>query len=587
MRNDVVGNAIVAKIVQLLSAAGRWIRATRWLPYALILLAVLSGFGFVYAFGVNLFWADDWAERPFLLSKYANGTLGLSDLWECHNEHRILFPKMVMLGLGLLTHGNVVADMYFSEVELLIVLGIFFAACRKQLPPKNAAWLMVPIAFLVFSLRQHENMIWGFQIAFIMVVATAVSTFFCLSRVGNDRWAAAFLGAVLVGVVGAYSSIQGLLIWPVGLGQLAISSLSKRRKIVFSTAWAILGVGVWMLYFWNWHKPGHHPPLAVSLEYFIAAIGGALSCHMTEALIGGAVLLGMTAAALGFVVAKRQWSEHSFWLATIAFSLTTLAAIMTGRCGFGTHQALASRYATFSIPVVIAVYVILASQNRETPNRLAKHLMRGTLILAILGVSASFVRGVRIEQISSEDRDYQRFVTYTFQSQPDEAITSYPVKADLRIYANMVKPLHCNVFADDGSHEAFELPDPSLPVAAVPTGYGLDDVQAKGDMLLIGGWAVDLPAKDAAGGVSVVIDGKERPSYYGLRRNDVAHTLNNRKLQCSGFRCPMPLKDFAPGRHSVVLKVLSNDRRKVYEITGQIDIGEKCAWAPKPTSRTL
>ena len=153
-------------------------RVVRYLPYILILLAVLSGFSYVYAYGTNLFWGDDWCVRPSLLAHYADGTLSVAELWQQHNEHRIFFPKLVMLGLGVLTRGNVLADMYFSEVLLLAILVIFLIACRRQLAGDWAIWLMVPIAFLVFSVRQFENMLWGFQIAFIMVVAAGAERLF-------------------------------------------------------------------------------------------------------------------------------------------------------------------------------------------------------------------------------------------------------------------------------------------------------------------------------------------------------------------------------------------------------------------------
>ena len=423
-------------------------RVVRYLPYILILLAVLSGFGYVHAYGTNLFWGDDWCVRPSLLAHYADGTLTMAELWHPHNEHRIFFPKLVMLGLGVLTSGNVLADMYFSEVLLLAILALFLIACRRQLAGDWVIWLMVPIAFLVFSVRQLENMLWGFQIGFMMVVAAGLSVFLSLSRLRSERYVPVFVGAVLAATIGAYSSIQGLLIWPVGLGQLVMAPLTKRLKIVLTAIWAVIGAGQWLLYFQNWESPHHHPSLAFSAKYFLLAIGGALASDLDWGLVTGVLLLALVAAAVASVCIRREWKEQSFWLATTAFSLATMTAITIGRSGFGPHQGMSSRYATFSIPLVIAAYVIFASYSRDKANRASLHLMRVTLCLAILSVSICFVRGHWIGQEMKQEWEYQRFLIRTIDSQPDEALCTYPVKSQLREFVETTKRLKCNVFAD-------------------------------------------------------------------------------------------------------------------------------------------
>jgi len=50
-----------------------------------------------------------------------------------------------------------------------------------------------------------------------------------LCRRENRRAAVWFAAAGLSGTVAAYSSIQGLLVWPIGLGQLLIAPIAKRR----------------------------------------------------------------------------------------------------------------------------------------------------------------------------------------------------------------------------------------------------------------------------------------------------------------------------------------------------------------------
>ena len=97
--------------------------------------------------------------------------------------------------------------------------------------------------------------------------------------------------------------------------------------------------------------------------------------------------------AVAIIALERQWQEQSFWLATIAFTLATLGIITAGRSGFGLAQALASRYATVSIPLVVAVYVIFASQSAKRPNPVGIALMSVVLVMMVVGAGVSFAEG--------------------------------------------------------------------------------------------------------------------------------------------------------------------------------------------------
>ena len=134
-----------------------WDRAARYSAYLLISLAVLSGFGYVYNYGVNIYRDDDWDTLPVLFEQHAAGTLTISKFWEPRHEHHVLFPKLTLFGLGLLTRGNALVNMYLTQFLLLAILAIFMLAVRERLTSGLAVWLMVPVAFLVFSLRQWKT----------------------------------------------------------------------------------------------------------------------------------------------------------------------------------------------------------------------------------------------------------------------------------------------------------------------------------------------------------------------------------------------------------------------------------------------
>src|SRR5947209_20106535 len=95
---------------------------SRVFPYILILLPVALGFFFVHLFGVNVVFADQWLAIVPLFDKLSTGTLGVSDLFAQHLEHRIFFPRVATLLLAGITKYNTVAEMYLIQICLLLTL---------------------------------------------------------------------------------------------------------------------------------------------------------------------------------------------------------------------------------------------------------------------------------------------------------------------------------------------------------------------------------------------------------------------------------------------------------------------------------
>src|SRR3954469_19358591 len=93
------------------------LRRIAWLTVALWPVALILG---VIRYGVNVPFWDQWELVP-VFEKYHQGTLTLLDLAALHNEHRVLFPRMIDLSLAVLTKWNI-------RAELLVSFGIMLAA---------------------------------------------------------------------------------------------------------------------------------------------------------------------------------------------------------------------------------------------------------------------------------------------------------------------------------------------------------------------------------------------------------------------------------------------------------------------------
>src|SRR5215208_5646885 len=130
-------------------------RGRKLAAVVLILFAPALGFLYVWLFGVNVVFGDEW--RSAILFDKPN----LARLWVQLNEHRVFIPKVVILSLGSLTKWNTVAEMYVTQTLLLVTLLVLFVSFDGSIRSRWKLILVTPVAFLVFSFRQGATMLMG------------------------------------------------------------------------------------------------------------------------------------------------------------------------------------------------------------------------------------------------------------------------------------------------------------------------------------------------------------------------------------------------------------------------------------------
>src|SRR6266516_2863532 len=123
------------------------------LAAGLALIPAAAAFLYVGVYGVNAPVEDQWETVRLLLADSA-GRLSFTDLVAQHNEHRILFPRLVMLALAKTTRYDTVAEMWVTECALLLALAVLVLALRRTFARGPLLILLPVVAFLVFSFRQ-------------------------------------------------------------------------------------------------------------------------------------------------------------------------------------------------------------------------------------------------------------------------------------------------------------------------------------------------------------------------------------------------------------------------------------------------
>lgn len=380
-----------------------WLERESRIAFAMLPLAILTALAFVLRYSVNLPWWDEW-ETVRMLQAADEGTLGFGDLTSLHNEHRILVPRLIMLGLAWLTDFDTRVQGMFTVLHLGVLATYAYAAvaqargCRLGFAP----WWFAPMPWLLLGWRQAENLLWGFQVGLSLPLTFGLIAMFHLLRAlgsaekSTERpWPGHLPLAILAGFGASYSSAMGLFVWPcAALGALLLAGRSGWRTLCI---WIGCGALAWSLYFVGYARPGHHAPVTSTLEQPFQLIEFFLvECGTWATGTGWAPWVGalqLTALGALLVAAFRRGTLHqnALWLSLCAYGLGTLAVVALGRSG-KPDLAFRSAYATYCLPVIAAMLPMLASWLRSTPTALQR--FGGPALLVI--IAAATWNGYRV-----------------------------------------------------------------------------------------------------------------------------------------------------------------------------------------------
>jgi hypothetical protein len=375
----------------------------------------------VARYTIDVPYLDQWDLVP-LIDKMYQGQLTFHDLWMQFNEHRILFPKIIMLGLARLTDWNL---RYESAVSVLLAIGVFLVlawqirATARLFGKRALRWALPACSLVAFSASQYENFLWGWQLGLLLGLLSALGAILLLAN-RPFQWSK-FGGAIALGIVATYSFANGVLVWVVGFGLLCVipsdesplaaraalplGSMSKRNLAALAV-WSFVAVMCVWLYLQDYHRPEGLPRLTSALSQPIVIVvyvlkyigstcaqygeGGVLPDRIWALVLGLAGLMVMgwagwrmalrTGSYLGgatYPDGAKARAALAPYFAMCAYSLGTALMTATARGGFGRSQALCSRYCSMTGPLWFSVIVLLMLLSQKNPSPQPSLLLTG------------------------------------------------------------------------------------------------------------------------------------------------------------------------------------------------------------------
>jgi hypothetical protein len=353
---------------------------SNWRPW-LIPVATLLGFAIpavsylwmIHGYGVNVIYLDQWAD-VVLIGHAHSGTLQLSTLWSQHYENRIFFPNLIVLALAYTTHFNVVGEEYLSALMLFGATALVICAHKRRSPERRWIWYC-PVAFLLLSLAQADNALWGFQMAWYLVLLMTALALFLLDQ-EPQRWFV-FGGAIAAAAIASFSSLQGLLVWPAGLLLIYL----RRRPRHLAIAWIGSAVLVGVIYFvgfsFNASQTNQTNPTAV-FTFFFRVVGDIVGETQPGALVtvfGSVLVVAAIWALVRFAVGGRtSTGGRPFALSLILFGLLFSVVTAYGRSGYyALGVSVEYRYTVFAIFVLVGLYLAILDPPDASELRSAEH----------------------------------------------------------------------------------------------------------------------------------------------------------------------------------------------------------------------
>jgi hypothetical protein len=403
---------------------------------------------------VNVIFGDEWELVPLIRNWFEHG-LSFRELWAQHAYNRLVFPKLLILMTAHLTSFNTKAYMYVCAA--LLVASYVCLVCLYARLGSGSLMTLVPTSYVYFGLVQWENALWGFQMAWYLVLFCLIAGLSALSWLESQRpfWNKAALPVALaLSTVASFSSLQGLFVWPCGLFYL----ICRRSRQVHIWIWVVWGSVVSVLYFAGlYFVATGGPPLmdfarnpARSLEYFFTVPGSIFPFFHVQGIIG-LLLVGVSLWIVARAFALKQKGTLSIEAAFIIFALLFDLSLVPGRSGFGVAQAQSSRYTTYNLLLLVAIYLAFLSIARTAVRR--RTLVRNAVVLfgalLLLQVTTSFQYGLATGRAVRERRIMAADVLVNYRAAEDSFISRYvyPNAGVLRERASVAEAYRLSVFS--------------------------------------------------------------------------------------------------------------------------------------------
>ena len=455
---------------------------------------------------------DEWSLFDHLAQ---GGGWSLPWLWAQHNEHRILTTKLLFLLDVEFFHGKQIFLLTCIFLLQLLQVALLSWSLRTLGGWRGPQWRLGTglIAYCILCPTQYENLVWGFQVQFIMTACMATLAILSLLLYRRNERTSLLVVSIVAATLATWSLANGMLLWPL----LIAAALWMRMQRHAWRALTIAAVFNLALYFYGYHRTAAGsalPTLSRSVRYIVVYFGSTFVRHSDGAVAMIAGIVGIVAAAFFIASSFRHRDNPSPLLTAVSllmlFTLATAAVTSAGRLHLGVEQATASRYQSFALLFWCSLGLTILSHVAGRPR---EQCLATALVIAML----VFATQVRLPLIDAQWRQLRLnkiSLALLTGVQDDELLPeAYPDPQVVLRSSEFMRQHRLSVFADsDSALLGKPFADAFHPVPASACFGELTSEEIlpteDGQALRLEGYAWDRSRQRPAKDILVVTDGK-------------------------------------------------------------------------------
>jgi hypothetical protein len=329
-----------------------------WLILSAALLA------YVYCFGRNLPYWEDWDLVPVLSGAHA---FDLKWLFVQVLEHRYVLGKALLYLIWLASDGDFRLAMWINALLLIAITYVYLRAARSLRGRASFADAFFPLLLLHWG--HNENLIFFVQLWFVLPLALfSIALVAIITGWWQERRGTAVLGlcVLLLPLNGA----MGLLLAPPLIAWITLAAWIRRTTTVI--AWPLLIAGATTLIFSGMYFVHYQAPaptaalphtlfdtLRAALEVLCVSFGPAGVVLWPYLAFAVAIVCATTALALMFLAVRNGPERLRIVgvIACLAAGGLLVLGIGYGRSGVSVGAGFVSRYSLLAAPLLCLVFL--------------------------------------------------------------------------------------------------------------------------------------------------------------------------------------------------------------------------------------
>jgi hypothetical protein len=315
---------------------------------------------YIFIYAVNIPFQDDYLAVLNFMNTFTQ-IHSLREkiilLFSQHNEHRIVFDRIVFLCCYYLFHEvNFKYFIIFGNLGWMLTTVMLIVYLRKNYHLSLAH--LLPVPYLLLSFNHWENMFFAMAaIQNYWFVFFSLAFLICLSR-GKTCLFCALFPIVL------FTSGGGIVLYP--LGNLFLL-LQKKWKSFAS--FLLISTSCMIFYFYDYYKPPNHPKIleAVLTPFstitYLFSFWGNILPFPSPNIITTTIfpfLIGIILFLLSAYIVVKRKGDH-FWQLVMCFIFLVALTTTLTRSGLGIWQASSSRYSMFPLLTLLCIYIFMVT----------------------------------------------------------------------------------------------------------------------------------------------------------------------------------------------------------------------------------